>query len=241
MGLSWPAATKRAGRGFAALDTAIVFIAAVGAGSIITFSLLAVSARSNDAGRAAAARALGEASGAMTLRGGVLTIRGDVDVDRDNVINLNGNDRRAVVKVSFVLAASDSRLPVDLTPPYTTNSSGMDPDASGLAYSTLLTFSSYDFQVRNAAWTVSFPGTDDGDYMLESGERAEVTLWLHPYDGANAHYDMGTDSSDPYVDASAGLLSANRPFTIEIVTSGSAALTIQRVTPLELGAADSLE
>ena len=77
--------------------------------------------------------------------------------------------------------------------------------------------------------------------MLESGERAEITLWLHPYDGTNGRYGTGTNSSDPYVDASAGILLANKPFTIEVVTSGSGPLTIQRVTALELGAADSLE
>ena len=241
MGPFLKAAPGRSQRGVGALDIAIVFIAATAVGSIMAVTLLNLSQRATNDGGAAAERGLNEAAGALTLRGGVLTARGSVDVDGDNAINLAGDDDQAVVKLSFVLAASDGGIPVDLTPPYTTDSTGFDPDSSGLAYSTLIGFSSGDFQVTDGAWTISFPGSDDGDYMLEQGERAEITLWLHRYDGANAHYDLGAGSGDPYVDTSAGLLLANEPFSIEVRVKGGGTLEIQRVTPLELGASDMLE
>ncbi len=241
MGLFAKAAPGRAQRGVGALDVAIVFIAATTVGSIMALTLLSLSRRATDDGGAAAERGLNEAAGSLTLRGGMLTALGSVDVDGDNSINLAGNDRQAVVKLSFVLEPSGAGIPVDLTPPYTTDSTGFDPDSSGLAYSTLIGFSTGDFQVRDGAWTVSFPGSDDGDYMLEQGEHAEITLWLHRYDGANGHYDLGSGSSDPYVDSSAGLLLANKPFSIGVRVKGGGAIEIQRVTPLELGASDMLE
>ncbi len=228
-------------RGIAGLDMAIIFVAVAVVGSVLTVTLLTLSLGSADQGASVANRGIGEAAGPLAIRGGLLTARGDVDVDGDNVINLGGADRQAVVKLSFVLEQPQSGMLVDLTPPYTTNSTGVDPDASGLTNPTLVSVSSDNFQVTDAAWTVAFPGADNGDYFLDPGERAEFTLWLHRYDGPNSHYDLGAGASDPYVDASGGLLLARQSFAVEVAPKGAGRLTITRSLPLELALADVLE
>jgi archaellin len=228
-------------RGVSAIETLLIFIAAVGAGSLIAFTLLQTSLRSSGEGGAVAQRAVGEAAGALSLKSGVLTTRDSVDIDGDNVINLGGNDRQAVVKVSFIVISTDPGSVIDLTPPYTVNSTGTEPDASGLTNSTLFSISTRDFHTLNAAWSVSFPGSDNGDYLLDPAERAEVTVWLHPYDGLNGHYDVGAGSSDPYVDTTNGLLLANKPLVIEAAVAGGGTMLIERTLPIELSASDHLD
>ncbi len=130
---------------------------------------------------------------------------------------------------------------MDLTPPYTVNSTGLDPDISGLSNSTIFVLTSRDFQVTDSAWTVSFPGSDNGDYMLDVGERAEISVWLHQYDTANDHFEPGAGISDPFVDSSAELLIANRTFSIEGISRGTSVLSAERNLPIELAASDVLE
>ncbi len=170
-----------------------------------------------------------------------MTTSGSIDIDGDNSINLNGADRQAVVKLTFVVGGPVGGMPVDLTPPFTSDSTGTDPDESGLNYSTLFGFTSRDFQMTDASWTVMFPGTDNGDYMLDVGERAEVTVWLHRYDTLNGHYEVGAGPADWFVDTAGELLVANREFSIEALARGTSVLHLERNLPLELAASDMLE
>ncbi len=223
------------------VDYALIFAAASVLGAIVTFGLISLSNRAAGEAQSVGQRGVDETASTLSLRGGVLTTRGDVDVDGDNVINLNGNDRRAVVKMSFVVGAPAAGLPVDLTPPYTYDSTQADPDASSLDYTATVAFRTDTAQVSSAAWSVSFPGTNDGDYILGPGEKAEITLWLHRHDTANGHYDIGAGASDPYIDTASALVLARQEFAIEVLVNGARALLILRTLPLELTASDVLE
>ncbi|MDA0677383.1 MAG: hypothetical protein O2788_05195, partial [Chloroflexi bacterium] len=65
-------------------------------------------------------------------------------------------------------------------------------------------------------------------------ERAEVTIWLLTLDVANGWYDLGTGTSDPYVDAAADALIAKDQLTVRITSSRGAETVIQRTLPVEL-------
>ena len=84
-------------------------------------------------------------------------------------------------------------------------------------------------------------GDTNGDYFLEQGERAEITVWLHQYDGSNVLYDLGTGSSDGFVDNSTELLQTRDTFTLEVNVKGSTSLNLTRTLPLELGTSDLLD
>ena len=84
-------------------------------------------------------------------------------------------------------------------------------------------------------------GDSNGDYFLEKGERAEITVWLHQYDGVNVLYDLGAGASDGYVDTATELLQQLDRFTIEVIVSGSSSLVLERTLPIELGTSDLLD
>ncbi|MBN4064894.1 hypothetical protein JYU04_04070, partial [Dehalococcoides mccartyi] len=132
-------------------------------------------------------------------------------------------------------------LSVDLTPPYTVDDTLADPDLSGLSPRTFVAMSWDEFATNDAPWTVVFMGDSNGDYFLDQGERAEITIWLHQYDGANVLYDLGAGTSDGFVDTATELLQKRDLFTIEINVGGSTSLVLQRTLPLELGTSDLLD
>ena len=130
---------------------------------------------------------------------------------------------------------------VDLTPPNTVDDTQTDPDSSGLNPRTFISISWDQFTTNSAQWTTLFMGDSNGDNFLEKGERAEITVWLHKYDGVNVLYDLGAGPSDGYVDTAAELLQQRDSFTIEIFVSGSSSLVLERTLPLALGTSDLLD
>ena len=211
-------------------------------GAIITFALLGTGILAADQAKGATASGFEEANGSLTFRSGASAIRGSVDVDADDVILISSTstDKNAVVKVNFLVVPSSPNSVIDLTPPYTFNSAGTDPDASGLEPQSVVKFQTEDVSVNEAAWTVAFIGTSDGDYMLEEGEKAEVTVWLQTHDIANSLWDLGTNSSDPYLNLSGELLLTDTRFEIGF-DLGGAVLTLGRTTPGTLDATNYLD
>lgn len=217
--------------GVTGLEAAIILIAFVVVASVFAFTMLETGLfAAGQAGQTALA-GVERARGNVVPRGSVFATRGNVDVDGNNVIDLNGVDLQAIVKITFTLTVASDGSALDLTPPYTKNDTGTDPDSSGSSPKATMTVQTEDIFISDAAWTVQFPGNDDGDYMLETGEQAEVTVWLHTYDNVNALWDLGTGSGDPYIDASGSLLRTSTAFTVQVMTAGGAALTLQRTTP----------
>lgn len=176
----------------------------------------------------------------LTLRTGVVAVSGEIDVDANDTILLSGVDELAVTKLKFVVEVA-SDISVNLTPPQTTDDTLIDPDSSGLSPTTFIAVSWDEFTTNDVPWTVAFMGDTDGDYHLDQGERAEITIWLHKYDGTNVLYDLGAGSSDGFVDAALELLQKRDTFTVELNVGGSTSLVLQRTLPLELGTSDLLD
>jgi archaellin len=227
-------------RGSVAIEVAIIaiagfIIAIVGAVSLLGSSFLVTSTGE----RVVNDGFVGSAS-QLTLRTGVVAESGEIDVDGNNTILLSGVDELAVAKLIFTVEVSTD-ISVDLTPPKTTDDTLTDPDSSGLSASSFINVSWDEFTTNSAEWTVAISGDTNGDYFLDQGERAEISVWLHEYDGTNVLYDLGSGTSDGFVDTATQLLQKRDNFAVEISVGGSTSLVIQRTLPLELGTSDLLD
>ena len=180
--------------------------------------------------------------GTMAMLGSsfFVTANGEIDVDGNDTILLSGIDELAVAKLKFMVEVTTDAL-VDLTPPNTVDDKQTDPDSSGLSPRTFISISWDEFTTNSAQWTVVFMGDSNGDYLLEKGERAEITIWLHQYDGTNVLYDRGAGTSDGFVHTATELLQQRGFFVIEIIVGGSTSLVLGRTLPLELGTSDLLD
>ena len=222
---------RGAAAGISSIEVAIVLIAVIVVASVTAAATVWAGGQAAKEGKGSVDAALANATGGVSLRGSVLAVGGSVDVDGDDSIDLGGVDEQAVVQVKFVLSAAADGVSVDLTPPHTADDAGTDPDASGLASDAVISFRDADFAEQEAAWTVSFLGGGNGDYFLDTGERAEITVWLNSYDNVNQVWDLGSGEGDPYVDDAAGLLQTNTELSLELFLTSGGVFSIQRVTP----------
>jgi archaellin len=227
-------------RGAVAIELTIIAIAGFIVAVIGSMTLLSSSFMVTESGEAVFNDGFTGSASQLTLRTGVVAESGEVDVDANDVILLSGVDELAVAKLIFVVDVSTDVV-VDLTPPNTVDDTQADPDSSGLTPSTYITVSWDEFTTNNTQWTVDFGGDTNGDYFLEKGERAEITVWLQPYDGINVLYDLGSGTSDGYADSAAELLQQRDNFIVEVNVGGSTSLSFQRTLPLELGTSDLLD
>jgi hypothetical protein len=227
-------------RGSVAIEVAIIAIAGFIVAILGTVAMLGSSFIITSTGEEIVDNGLNGSAAQLTLRTGVVAISGEIDVDGNDTILLSGVDELAVAKLKMIVEVSTD-ISVDLTPPKTVDDTQTDPDSSGLSPRTFITVSWDEFTTNNAPWTVEFMGDSNGDYHLDEGERAEITIWLHEYDGTNVLYDLGSGTSDGYVDSALELLQQRDIFTIEVNVSGSTSLTLQRTLPLELGTSDLLD
>lgn len=232
MAHAWWRTTARAGqRGITGLETAIILISFIVVASVLSFTMMNTGLFISGVAGQTALSGLERARSSIVTRGDVYATRGSVDVDGNNSIDLNGVDKQAIVKITYTVTVAVDGSPIDLTPPYTKNDTGTDPDAGGSSARTVISLLTDNVYIPSAAWTVTWIGTNDGDSMLESGEQAEITVWVHTYDNAFALWDLGT-SSDPFIDTSAGLITESSQFTLQVYSgSGGASLTLQRTTP----------
>jgi len=166
-------------RGLTGIETAIILIAFVVVASVFAFTVLTTGIFSAEQGKETVFAGLGEAMGSLTSRSALTAVRGDVE-------GTNG-----VVKLRFVVARGISGDEVNLTAPNTTNDSAPDPDAGTGAASVLnISYSDDNQFIGELDWTVDFIGKSNGDSILDPDEQAEITVWLHDYDGTD--FNLGT-------------------------------------------------
>ncbi len=227
-------------RGSVAIEVAIIAIAGFVVAILGTVAMLSSSFFVTGSGEKTINDGITGSASQLVLRTGVVAVSGEIDVDGNNTILLSGVDELAVVQLKMMVEVS-TNMSVDLTPPNTSDDTLTDPDLSGLTPRTGISVSWDEFTTNNSAWTVNFTGDSNGDYFLDQGERAEITIWLHEFDGTNVLYDLGTGVSDGYVDNATELLQQRDNFAVEINVGGSTSLSFQRTLPLELGTSDLLD
>lgn len=100
---------------------------------------------------------------------------------------------------------------IDLTPPNTTDDSSPDPDVNTGAQSVMIiSYSDENQFIKDLDWTITFLGKTNGDNILDPDKQAEITVWLHDYDGTD--YNLGTTTNTQYLTTRLGI---NTKFRVE--------------------------
>ncbi len=222
-------------RGITGLETAIILIAFVVVASVFSFTVLSTGVFASERSKETVYAGLEEAKSSLEPKGSVITFKGRAGTTSSD---------DAVYKVSFVLGNAIAGEPVDLTPPYTKDDSGSDPDiSSGAEYKTVISYLDKNQYLPDVPWTVKILGQSSADSLLEQGEKAEITVWLLRRD---TNVTNATDSNGVAkytttdVNGASGILTAgsllteNDQFTLQIKPSSGAVLTVQRIVPPRL-------
>lgn len=217
-------------RGITGLETAIVLIAFVIVASVFAFTVLSAGVFASEANKETIYAGLRETRTRLRQGGATFAFAGNVGTTP------------AVFKVVFVVSNSLAGEPVDLTPPYTADGTGIDPDfilnnTSG----TVVSYADEDQRLRDVPWTVRFIGNNNGDALLEDGEKAEVTVWLLDRingikvtaNGSLAYMDGNTSNGGGAggISGPGNVIGKSTRFVLELSPQVGAALTVQRAIP----------
>jgi flagellin FlaB len=221
-------------RGITGLETAIILIAFVVVASVFSFTMLSTGVFASEQANASVLSALEQATGSISSRGSVIAFKGRVG---------SSSDSDTIYKVSVIVTNSSGGSSVDMTPPYSSDDSGFDPDFDvGSEYSTVISYSDQFQYLSDVPWTGDWIGENDSDYLLESGEYIEISIWLLRRDfvsqPAKATANNGVSywiSPDPKgavgMTSNETIISRNNAFNLEIKTEYGSTLVFQRRAP----------
>jgi len=195
-------------KGITGLETAIILIAFVVVAAVFAYTALSAGLFSTQKAQEAVYSGLQEAQSTLEIRGGVIATG-------------NGTDGK-VQQVSFIVANVLGGESIDFTQPSADN-------ATGLALSTstnkvVINYIDQNQTKNDLYWTYTALGTTDGDDLLETGEKFQITI------GSNT---AGSGAGN-LIDALTTDLDKNITFTLEVVTPAGAVLTIERTTPARI-------
>ena len=225
----------RSERGITGLETAIILIAFVVVASVFSYTVLTAGVFSSQKSNEAVNAAIDEVRSSIKINGNAIAYKGAVDIDGNPATSTDTVD--AVVRISFTIGVALQGVPIDVTPAYQIDATNKNLESSGASSTLVVNFIDQQQIISNAAWTVAFSGANDGDFSLEPTERAVLTVWLvdYPYNAsAGLYYNLGTDSTDPFFDASADLLGNFDSFSVEISPVQGTPLFIEKVIPQSL-------
>ena len=215
-------------RGITGLETAIILIAFVVVASEFAFTVLSTGIFASERSKETVFAGLEEAKSSIEPRGSVIAYKGKV------------GSTETLYKVVFVVSNAVSGEAVDLTPPYTANGAGTDPDfVSNAEYKTVISYIDVNQYLPDVPWSVDWVGQNNADSLLEVGEKAEITVWLLARATGTAITADDGVAKYAAVDANgaAGILYAGTlittydQFTLQVKPESGAVLTIQRSAP----------
>jgi len=102
---------------------------------------------------------------------------------------------------------------------------------------TVITYTDKNQFLNDVPWSIAWPGYDNSDNILETNEKAEITVWLLNRTTATA---IGSADSVAYMTTEGGMTSSNTlltisdDFTIEVKPPRGASLVIERTLPARL-------
>ncbi|MDG0869983.1 archaellin/type IV pilin N-terminal domain-containing protein [Candidatus Lucifugimonas marina] len=213
-------------RGITGLETAIILIAFVVVASVFAFTVLSTGVFSSERAKETIFAGLEQTKSSLRPSGSVIAFRGYV------------GSTEAIFKFSMVVEAVDGAEPIDLTAPYTADGSGTDPDSSVTTNRTSIVYIDDNQILQNVPWSVSFMGDDNGDNMLDEGEKAEIQVWLlNRTTGTAVTANSSVNymaSSTTGLTSSGTLLTPNDQFTVEVQPADGEVLTVRRTLPAAL-------
>jgi flagellin FlaB len=220
----------RGQRGITGLETSIVLIAFVVVASVFSFTVLSAGVYSSEVNKQTIFAGLRETRTRLRQNGSTFAFSAKV------------GSTETVYKLVFVVSNSLTGQPVDLTPPYSEDASGIDPDFVATNTSaTVISYADDNQRKGDMPWSVRFIGNNNADYLMEDGEKAEITVWLLDRNyaiaesAANAVQYMDTSTANGggvgAITAADSLVGKSTKFVIELTPQIGAALTIQRNIP----------
>lgn len=212
-------------RGITGLETAIILIAFVVVASVFAFTVLSTGIFASERSKETVFAGIEEAQSTLEPRGSVVGFSGNID-----------GSTSTIFKLTFLVSNAVAGDPIDLTPGYTADGAGDDPDFNATAKQvTVISYTDDDQFVSDMPWTINFPGNDDGDFLLENNEKAEITVWLLTRD--NTVTDVGSADSLKVLSAgiasTADILTANDRFTLQVHPAQGAVLNLTRSLPAQ--------
>jgi len=213
-------------KGITGLETAIILIAFVVVASVFAFTVLSTGIFSSERSKETVYSGIEEARSSLEPRGSLTAYSGFV------------GSTETIFKVVFLVSNATEGDPIDLTPPYTANDTATDPTvSSGAEYVTVVSYTDKNQFLNDVPWSISWPGYDNSDNILEINEKAEITVWLLTRDHTVA---IGSNDSAVYMTTEGGmtssstLLDKNDEFTVEVKPPQGASLIIERTLPSRL-------
>ncbi|MBC8453147.1 MAG: hypothetical protein H8D69_01600 [Chloroflexi bacterium] len=225
-----PTTVARNEKGITGLETAIVLIAFVVVASVFAFTILS--------------------AGVFSSEGNKQTIHAGLEENRTRPRQPGSAPAFAAKQGStgagdnngFIGPTTLAGEPVDLTAPYTADDSGTDPDVvPGASTATIISYADENQRKSDVAWSQTFIGTNNGDALLEDGEKAEITVWLMDRAtgiAVTANNSLQyTDGNSSNGGSASGLLATDSlvvkstRFVLELTPQLGAPLTVQRAIP----------
>ena len=141
-----------------------------------------------------------------------LSVATDLSSSSSTKINIDEVVAQGQVTSLVILVANSVKgEPIDLTEPADSDNDGI-ADSEDRRHKVLVSYND-DVQLKSDVyWSKSFVGADDGDDLMEEGERVEMTIYL-----------LGLDQATP--------LLKGAKFTMEIKPASGSVLVLQRTMP----------
>jgi archaeal flagellin FlaB len=148
-------------KGITGLETAIILIAFVVVAAVFAYTALSAGLFSTQKAQEAVYSGLKEAQSTMEIKGGVIATAGTIGAD--------GTIKQITFVVSNVLGGE----PIDFTAPDSGNLTGL---CAGTKNKVVINYFDQNQEVDNLYWTVTKMGSDDGDSLLDPGEKFQITI-----------------------------------------------------------------
>jgi len=178
--------------GITGLETAIILIAFVTVAAVFGYAVLSAGIFSAEKGKETVYLGLEEAKSTMEVTG--------------SVIATGNNSTQVVTGIKFVVRNAVGGEAIDLTVPGTTG-----------ANKCILSYSDDSQYHNDVNWTMSWVGYNDGDTLLEIGEKAEISFDCTDIDGSST--------------ALSPTLGTNETFHLEFKPPAGSVVTIERIVP----------
>jgi flagellin FlaB len=195
-------------KGITGLETAIILIAFVVVAAVFAYTALSAGLFSTQKAQEAVYSGLKEAQSTLELRGGLVATAGTTGA--------NGTIKQISFVVSNVLGGES----IDFTMPTASSDNTGRADTTS-SNKVIINYIDSDQTVTDLFWTCTALGTTNGNALLETGEKFQITI------GSATESEGGGNLLDALVTD----LTVNKTFTLEIVTNAGAVLTLERTTP----------
>jgi len=201
--------THKGQRGITGLETAIILIAFVVVAAVFAYTALSAGLFSTQKGQEAVYSGLREAQSTLELRGGVIATYGTEGAEGTGTVKL----------ISFNVSNVLGGEAIDFTAPTANGTTGIAAGGTSSTNKVVINYIDNQQTVNDLYWTVTKLGNDDGDSLLESNEKFQITI--------------GNDSSGGTLlnALPTANLTANQQFSLIVQTPIGAVLEIERTTP----------